>query len=153
MVKPNHFQRFHGMFSGDGGTCYRATAIVYGQLNIFEHRHGFEWTYDLMGPGHAFLYQRRCIHAGHILAVKVDLAAGGADSAGNQAEKRGLACAIGTDEPADLLFPDLKAHVLQRRHAPKVLGQRLNFQNLHFFSLTAGKDAARGPAAHRAPTR
>jgi hypothetical protein len=134
MVKSNHFQSLHGMFPGNGGTCYRATAIVHGQLHIFEHRHGFEWTYHLMGPGHAFLYQRRCIHSGDILAVKVDLAAGGADSAGNQAEKRCLACAIGTNETADLFFRDIKAHVLQRRHAPKVLGQRLDFQNLHFFS-------------------
>src|SRR5207302_7442039 len=94
----------------------------------------FERAHDLMGAGYTFLYQRSCIHTGHVLAVKVDFAAGRADSAGNQAEKRCFACAVGSNEAADLLFRDIKAYVLQRRHAPKVLGQRLDFQNLHFCS-------------------
>jgi len=153
VIKPNELQSFHGMFLGDGSTRYRAAAIVHGKLHIFQHRHGFEWTNDLMGPRHALFHQRSCVHAGDVLAVKVNFAAGRADSAGNQAEKRCLACAVGADEPADLLFRDVKAHVLQRRHAPKVLGQRLDFQNLHFFSSTAGKDAARDPAGHQAPAR
>ena len=66
--------------------------------------------------------------------MKGDFSSGRTDSASNQAEKRRLASAIGTNETADLFLRDIKAHVLQRRHAPKVLGQRLDFQNLHVFS-------------------
>lgn len=56
--------------------------------------------------------------------MKVDFATRRADSAGNKAEECCFAGAVGTYETADLFFRDIKAHVLQRRHAPKVLGQR-----------------------------
>src|SRR4051794_29318355 len=57
------------------------------------------------------------------------------------AEERGLARAIGADKAADLLFRDVEADVIQRGYATKVLGQLLDFQNTHVYSL-AGTPAS-----------
>src|SRR5262249_61864949 len=67
-----------------------------------------------------------------------DSARRGAKGAGDHAEQSSLAGPIGPDEAADQLFGNVKANVPQCRHAPKVLGQRLYFQDLHVFSATAG---------------
>ena len=105
-----------------------------GQLDVFEHSHGAKRTYDLVGAGNAFLYQRRRIETGDIAAAQRDLAGRGSVSAGDHAEKRGLARAVGADKAADVLLGNVKAYVPQRCHAPKVLGQGFHFQDLHAVS-------------------
>jgi len=122
------------MLPGYASSHYSATAIMHCHLHVFQDGHGFEWTHNLMGASHALLYQRRGAHACNIFTAEVDLAGGRPCGAGDQAEQSCLAGAIRPDKAADLLFRNIKAYVLQRRHAPKVLGQRLDFQNLHFFS-------------------
>jgi hypothetical protein len=87
-----------------------------------------------MRAGHALFYQGSGRHAGNIPAAEMDLSRRRTDCSGNQAEQRCLARAIGPNETANLVFRNIKAYVLQRCHAPKVLGQRLDFQNLHVFS-------------------
>ena len=77
-----------------------------------------------MRAGHALLHQCRGGHAGNILAAEMDLARGRTHGACDQAEERCFASAVRSNETADLFFRDVKAYVLQRRHAPKVLGQR-----------------------------
>src|ERR1043166_1353379 len=55
--------------------------------------------------------------------------------AGDHAEKRSLARAVGADKAADLLFRDVEANVFQRRNSAKVLAQLFDFQNTHVYSL------------------
>src|ERR1051325_6658174 len=72
----------------------------------------------------------------------------------DQAEERSLACAVGPDEAADLLFRDVKADVFKRRYAAKVLGQLLDFQNTHVYSssevVSSGVAGKPGVPARRA---
>ena len=86
-----------------------------------------------MGARDTFLYQRCLVHAGDVTAAKMDFAGRRALRSRDQTEERCLACAVGTNEAANLLLRNIKGHVFQRGHAPKVLRQRRYFQDFHCF--------------------
>ncbi len=58
--------------------------------------------------------------AGDVFAAEEDLAAQGGQYAGNDAQRRGFACAVRADQADDLALLDFEADVLQRRAAKKV---------------------------------
>ena len=120
------------LFSG-GRKRDCATAVMHRQLHVLQHRELLERTHDLMGASDALFYQGRGIKSGDITAAKMNFARRRALRSSDHAEERCLACTVGADEAADLLLRNIKRHVFQRGHAPKVLRQRRYFQDFHFF--------------------
>ena len=85
-----------------------------------------------MGLGRALASDERVQEA--VLAAQRDFAATWFVSSCDYAEQGGFSGAVRPDKAADLLFRNIKAHVLQGGYAPKVLGQALYLQNRHVFS-------------------
>ena len=61
-------------------------------------------------------------------AVEQDRACVGLDDAGQAADQRGLAGAVGADQAMHLAGDDVEVDALERLYAAKVLDQRLNLQ-------------------------
>jgi len=87
-----------------------------------------------VGAGHTFFHKRGGSYPRYVLAAQRDFAATWFMSSRDYAEQGGLASAVGSNKTANLLYRNIKAHVLQGGYAPKVLGQALYLQNRHVFS-------------------
>ena len=104
------------------------------KLHVLKDRHRAKRTNDLMGARDPHLYQGGRTHPSHVCPAQLDMPSGWTNRSGDQTEERRLPGAIGTDEAANLLLRNFETNVLQRRHAPKVLSEGVDFQNLHWVS-------------------
>src|SRR5216684_2159942 len=134
-IQANEFQRIHRALFGNSGTSDGVAAKVDSELHILQHRESAEWTHDLVRAYNSHLDQRGRLLPRDIASSQSDVACRRTHSAGNQAEQRGLASAIRSNKASNLPFGNVKAHVLQGRHAPKRLAQGLDFKNVHGITL------------------
>lgn len=122
------------MLSCSSGTIHCTPSIVNRQLHVFQHGHRPKRTHDLVCAGHTFFHKRGGSDPGDVLAAQRDFAATWFVSSCDYAEQGGFSGAVRPDKAADLLYRNIKAHVLQGGYAPKVLCQALYLQNRHVFS-------------------
>ena len=70
-------------------------------------------------------------HPGEIAAVERDRAAVGLEQSEQAVEERGLARAVGPDEPDQLPRADFEPHFVERGDAREVLGDGVGFEQRH----------------------
>src|SRR5690606_13161410 len=88
---------------------------------------------------------------GEVHAAEPDGARRGPLEAGDQVERRGLAGAVGTDEPEDLAGSDREAEVADGLQAPEALAEALDLQQGPGAGATGPRRGQPGPARERRP--
>jgi hypothetical protein len=100
------------------GLCQRLRAAAHVQVgadrNVLAHGLGGEGLHDLEGARHAGARVAMRLAAGDVLAGEAHGARVGLQEAGHQREQRGLACAVGPDQRAQVPLGQCQAHVLHR---------------------------------------
>ena len=100
-----------------------AVAVAHAHLHVVLHGHAGEEPDVLEGPGDAQAIELVHGLAPGVLAVQQDPALGGLIHVGQQVEDRGLARAVGADEPRDLRAADEEREVVHGPKAPEVHAQ------------------------------
>src|SRR6185369_3554112 len=80
--------------------------------DIVRDRHAQERAHDLEGAADAGLAELMRLAAGHLASVEENLARTRPKESIQQVEQRGLAGPVGTDDPKDLVSPQLEADIL-----------------------------------------
>jgi hypothetical protein len=89
--------------------------------HILEHAHVRERPHDLVSGCDASSADAICAYARDLRAVECDRAGVGRLDAGDQLEKRRLACAVGPDEPDDFPGGDMEINLRHRHEAAEAL--------------------------------
>jgi hypothetical protein len=125
------------LFGGDGtpvepGVPQRLTRLPGGHHHqVFAHGHRTEFMRDLKGAQQAFGKQHMWGQARDILAVHQDAARCGGQASCDDVEKRGLACAVGTDQPGDRAGLDGQRRAIDGTESPEMAVKVLDNDHSH----------------------
>ena len=112
-----------------------AHGVVHGHHQVFRHRQVVEQADVLERPGDARPVHLRRGHAVGVLAVQQDGARRGLIHLGQQVEHRGLAGAVGSDEPGDLRAADGQVKVFHGLQAAEGHAQPHALQHRGFVDV------------------